>query len=172
MEGFAMATCYASGKQSGLRTDLDLGVALECVRGQQDVVWINMEGPTAEELNAMGYILNLHEVTVEDLKSPKVRPKVEEFENYLLVVFKAMNFNEGEDPLDVINLNLLLFKNALITVHLKPLLSIPEVQQSVRRKPPMMQKGAAFIMYCILDRIVGRYFPLMSNWMRRPIRFR
>ncbi len=158
-----MTTCYVFNKKSDLRTDFELGATLERFKEQQDVVWINLQEPTPEELKIIGNTLGLHELTLEDLQNPKVRPKVEEFEDHLFVVFKAMNFNVGEDILDVINLNFLLFKNTLITVHLKPLLSIPEILEEIRKQPNVMGKGPAFIMYSILDRVIDRYFPLIEE---------
>lgn len=158
-----METGYVFDKKSGLRTDLHLRSAVEAARDPHQVVWINLLQPTPEELEVVSQALNLHELTLEDLQSPSVRPKVEEFEDHILVVFKALNFNEGEDILDVINLNMLLFKNMLITVHLKPLVSIRELLEEEAKRPVGLQKGPAFVMYSILDRVVDRYFGLMDD---------
>jgi magnesium transporter len=158
-----MLTCYAFDKQLGLRTSLDLRTTLEVAKDPHQVVWINFFQPTSEELGVVSQALSLHELTLEDLQNARVRPKVEEFEDHMFVVFKALNLNEGEDVLDVINLNLLLFKNTLITAHQKPLPSVKALLDSERERPTCIQRGPAFVMYAILDRIVDEYFPLMDE---------
>ncbi len=158
-----MESCHVFDKKSGLRSDLDLQTALEAAKDPQQVVWINLFQPTPEASEAVTQALNLHELTLEDLQNPRVRPKVEEFEDYIFVVFKALNFNEGEDILDVINLNMLLFKNVLVTVHLKPLVSIRDLLGEESKRPGLMKRGPSFVMYSILDRVVDRYFPLMDE---------
>ena len=142
-----MKSCCVFDKKSGLRTDLALETALEAAKDPHQVVWINFFQPTPEELDVVSQSLNLHELTLEDLQNARVRPKVEEFEDHMFVVFKALNLNEGEDPLDVINLNLLLFKNALITAHLKPLSSVRALLESERERLTCLQRGPAFFMY-------------------------
>jgi magnesium transporter len=158
-----METCLVFDKKSGLQTAIDLQTAVETTKDPRQVVWINLFQPAPEALEVLSQALNLHELTLQDLQNPKVRPKVEEFEDHILVVFKALNLNEGEDILDVINLNMLLFKNILITAHLKPLVSIREVLAEESKRPVCMQRGPAFVMYAILDRIVDEYFPLMDE---------
>ena len=158
-----METCYVFDKKSGLRADLDTRTALEHAKDPHHVVWINLFQPTSEELEVITLALNLHELTLEDLQNPRVRPKVEEFEDHMFVVFKALNLNQGEDILDVINLNLLLFKNTLITAHQKPLPSVKALLDSERERSTCMQRGPSFVMYTILDRIVDEYFPLMDE---------
>lgn len=158
-----MESSYVFDKKSGLRTCLDLPTALEAAKDPQQVVWINLFQPTPEELEIVSRALNLHELTLEDLQNARGRPKVEEFENHIFVVFKALNLNEGEDILDVINLNMLLFKNILITAHLKPLPSVKALLDSERARPTCLNKGPAFLMYTIVDRIVDEYFPLMDE---------
>ena len=158
-----MVTCYVFDKKSGLRTDLDVRSALGGAEDPQRSVWINLFEPTQQELEELRRSLNVHELTLEDLQNPGVRPKVEEFEDHIFVVFKALNMNEGEDPLDVINLNALLFKNRLVTVHLRPLPSVKALLEGERDRPNYLPKGPPFVMYAILDRIVDEYFPLMDE---------
>ena len=158
-----MDSCYVFDKKSGLRTDLELRAAVDTARDLSQTVWIQLFQPTHEELQILSQGLNLHELTLEDLQNARVRPKVEEFEDHMYVVFKALNLNEGEDPLDVINLNLLLYKNVLVTVNLRHLPSVAGLMESEKARPTYLPKGPAFVMYAILDRIVDEYFPFMDD---------
>jgi magnesium transporter len=142
---------------------LELDESLRMFREQNGTVWIDLFQPTLEELETVGKALDIHELTLEDLGNPHVRPKVEEFADHLFVVFKALNLNEGEERLDVINLNCLLFRNGLITAHLKPLLPIRDAQHEMPVHPSELKKGPSFLMYQILDRVVDQYFPLMDE---------
>ena len=158
-----MKVCHLFEKKSGQIHEVDLTRALEAVKEGQDFVWINLFEPPAEELEALSQALDVHELTIEDLRNSKVRPKVEEFENHLFVVFKALNLNEGEDPLDVINLNLLLFRNVLVSAHLKPVPAIKDLAQELEKRPAQMLKGPSFLLYRLLDLVVDEYFPILDE---------
>jgi len=158
-----MIHAFVFHKKTGTHRETDLPEALAASQDPQALVWINLFAFTVEEAQAVGAAFNIHELTLEDLANPRGRPKVEEFEDHLFVLFKALNFNEGEDRLDMINLNLLLFKNVLVTAHLKPVLSITETLEELRKHPAGLKSGSSFLMYRILDRVVDRYFPLLDE---------
>jgi len=158
-----MGCCYVFNKTSGTMTNVDLTAALDAANDKQNVVWINLFQPTADELAVLKESLNLHELTIEDLESFRVRPKVEEFDDHLYIVFKALNFKEGAEEIDRINLNLLLFKNILITSYLEPIDSITQLVNEIPNHPAVMQKGADFFLYVVLDRVVDDYFPFMDE---------
>jgi len=150
-------------KKTGEGRDADLEGALAAFEDPRSLVWINLLRGTDDELRSVGGALGIHELTLEDVQAPRLRPKVEDFETYSFVVFKALNFNPGEDRLDVINLNCILFRNALVTAQLKPLLSIKELLAEARENRLAVKNGASFLLYHVLDRVVDRYFPLMDE---------
>ena len=158
-----MGCCYVFHKAAGTITNIDLAAALEAAKDKQNVVWINLFQPTADELAVLKESLNLHELTVEDLESARVRPKVEEFDDHLYIVFKALNFREAVEEIDRINLNLLLFKNILITAYLEPIDSIDQLVNEIPKRPAIMQRGADFLLYSVLDCVVDDYFPFMDE---------
>ena len=158
-----MQSCRLLEKKSGHATEVDFATALEAARGGNGYVYIHLSEPTQEELESIARELDLHELTIEDLQNDRVRSKVEEFENHLFVVLKAPNFAGDRDSLEVVNLNLLLFRNTLICVHRKPVAAIQEFEEELSRRPAIMQRGPSFIMYRILDRLVDGYFPVLDD---------
>lgn len=106
----------------------------------------------------------LHELTLEDLRSTTNRTKIEEFDDYTFVVFKAFNFNPGDDPLDTINTNFIIFKNVLITARLKRVYSIVDTLAEVQKRPRLMKAGPAYLVYRIMDRIVDRIIPFVEEF--------
>jgi len=130
-----MEVCHLMEKKSGQIRKIDLAGALEAAREGHDFVWIDLFQPEAAEPEALNRALNVHELTIEDLQSPRVRPKAEEFDDHLFVVFKALDLSDGGNPPEGINLNLLLFRNTLVSAHLKPVTAIRDLTEEVVLKP-------------------------------------
>jgi len=158
-----MADCFIIQKSKPLKQQTNIAEALEAAQDKQNVVWINLLEPTDPELETVEKGLGLHELTTEDLKNPSGRAKIEDFDGHLFMTFKALNFNEGEDIEETINLNFILFKNLLVTVHISPILSIKETMEDIAKRPAIMKAGADFLMYSILDRVIDKYLPIIDQ---------
>src|SRR3972149_6949645 len=103
-----MATCHVYNKAGGLRSDVDFATALHAAKDPANTGWIDLAPPTEEELAVLGRELGIHELVLEDLHSARGRSKIEEVDNHILVVFKALNFGTPEDVFDTVNLGMLL----------------------------------------------------------------
>ena len=59
------------------------------------VTWINVNGlNNITDIEKIGKHYNLHPLTLEDIVTTQQRPKLDEFENYLFVVFKMLYYKE------------------------------------------------------------------------------
>lgn len=158
-----IANCIVLNKESGQKTACELDFAIDAMKIKQNEIWIDILDPAEADLKIIQDALAVHELTIEDLQKPHVRPKIEEFEDHIFVVFKALNLNTQEDSLDTINLNFLLFKNVLVTVHLEPLISIRDTIDDVMKRPDILKRGVDFLMYILVDRVIDKYLLVLDN---------
>ena len=72
------------------------------------------------------------------------------------------------EELKPIELNLFVSKEYVVTFHKKPLASISQVRDEViRKKETSILSGADMLVHSILDRLVDRYLPILTEHERR-----
>src|SRR3989344_1191915 len=120
--------------------------------------WVDITNPTKEELKKLQDYYSLHRTVIEDLNSTKTRPKIEQFEDYTLIIFNIINksSNMATRELDIV-----LGKNFLITTHKDQLLSL-KTKQDKERLSEFLKQGCDFLLYNILSNIIDDYFPAIE----------
>eukprot|EP01080_Neovahlkampfia_damariscottae_P001929 gene1929-1069_t len=81
--------------------------------------WIDLQNINENDLNELSKIYNFHELTIEDCLSKDSGEKYEKFQNYIYFVFTQLEKEDSFGGLD--QLNILLFKNYVITIHKNPI---------------------------------------------------
>lgn len=148
--------------QSSVRT---LGGWLE---RQPQQLWVDLQAPNRDELEFLRQRFDLHPLAVEECDHTGVRPKIEEFENHLYIVFHGINHNPGEDRLDTIEFKFFLRRDHLISVHDQASSSIRATQERIQRDTQLMSRqGLDTVFHHILDAIVDHYFPIIEEWEDR-----
>lgn len=137
---------------------------LKCSR----FIWTNIVHPTRADIDLLrGVHPDIHPLHLEDLLSQTERPKIDEGENYLLVVmhFPAYDLqNRVSRPSEV---EFIIGRNYLVTVHegtLKPLVRLfarCELYESERNT--VFGKGANDAFYALIDHLVDGIFPILRD---------
>ena len=65
----------------------------QAVRG--DLTWLNVERPTRRELDYLAQEFHFHPLDLDDCLSRIQRPKIDEYEEYLFIVFHFPLFSCG-----------------------------------------------------------------------------
>jgi magnesium transporter len=74
----------------------DLAAAHAVLAEADGFVWIDASEPTEDEITEIADCLQLHPLTVEDVRHRHQRPKVELFQHYAFVVVRPMRLVNGE----------------------------------------------------------------------------
>src|SRR5690349_16461417 len=64
----------------------------ELLEAQDNVIWLDLESPTAEELGLIAGILGWEHLTVEDLTNQGQRAKLEQYATYVYLVMHALEY--------------------------------------------------------------------------------
>lgn len=132
------------------------------------LVWVDMLDPTPEEeALVFGTWFPVHELVLSDIArarrdSPDElvhHPKVEDYEGYLFVIVHALHTTEIED----IQLSIVIGSNVLITHHVSPLQSISDLASTCERNSKAFKRGPDYLLHLLLDAMVERYLPLVSD---------
>jgi magnesium transporter len=132
----------------------------------ETVTWIIVNGlQNVSIVEAIGRHFNIHHLVLEDILNTHQRPKFEEFENYLYIVFKAIALLNGDASVEYEQISLLLLNNIVFTFKekpdtiLDPIINRLKVPQSHIRT----QKGD-YLGYVIMDTVIDEYFALQDAY--------
>ena len=139
--------------------DVSITQCMEFVRNP-GVTWINVNGiHDIELISALGKCFELHPLTLEDIVNTSQRLKTEDFQKYLFIVLKMMDFNRNTNTVDMEHVSLILGDNFVISF----LEDEGDVFDSVRErlrtaKGRIRCMKADYLAYTLMDTVVDHYF--------------
>ena len=82
----------------------------------KNVTWINITGlHDIDVLEKVGNIFDIHPLVLEDILNVSHNPKIEDYEEFLFVVVKMINYNAQLNNLDIEQVSLIIGKSYIIT---------------------------------------------------------
>ncbi|MGB0950239.1 MAG: magnesium/cobalt transporter CorA [Marinirhabdus sp.] len=152
------------GKDHYERTDAEDVQAAFQFKGTQHVTWINVNGlNNTAEIERLGNNYRLHPLIQEDIVSTGQRPKMDEYEDYLFMVFKMLHYSEGGDFMN---------EHVSLVVGKDYVLSFQEADGDVfdgirdrlkNNKGRIRNAGPDYLMFALLDAVVDNYFSVIET---------
>ncbi len=134
-----------------------------------ELTWVNIEKPTANETRYLAEHYPFHPLDLDDVLSRIQRPKIDEYEDYLFLVFHFPVYQKARRVLTSSQLSVFIGGKYLITLHsgeLKPLVKLfRECQIDEESPPEYLGSGSGFLLYRILDRLVDYCLPILNKVM-------
>ncbi len=146
--------------RAGVLVDEDFPVADVSVFLEEPdtIVWVDLVGPSTEELLDLAEELGLHELAVEDAVGRKQRPKLDRYPTHLFLTTYHVAVDVEAARLDENEVNAFFNNRWLITVRKSDGVPMDRVIARWDRSPGLMQYGVGFLLYGLLDVIVDDYF--------------
>ena len=154
---------------SGPGTDSGLSVPFLVDPDHEDVdrhietrrfFWLDLQGPTDEQLHRIATKFGLHPLTVEDARTFDQRPKIEEYGGYIfLVAFGVYPGTSSGGPL-LRELHMIISGHFVVTIHRRPLTALDELRARYDEHP---LRGEQFLVYKILDAMTQTFFPVLTR---------
>ena len=148
---------YQNGKKLGDIAAKDIS---DYVQRPDTFVWVALFEPDDAELGAMQTEFGLHELAVEDARTGHQRPKIEEYGDSLFVVMQTIEVVGKELKLG--EMDVFVGDNYVLSVRSGTKQGFASVRARAEREPHLLQYGAAFVLYALMDAIVDRYFPVLD----------
>ncbi len=132
-----------------------------------DLTWVNIEGATEREIEYLAQNYPFHPLDLDDCLSRIQRPKIDEYKDYLFLVFHFPIFNEAVRVTTPSQLSVFIGKDYLITLHkgeLKPLVKLfRECQIDEESRQEYFSQGSGYLLYRIIDRLVDYSLPILNK---------
>ncbi len=143
--------------ESGGRERLGVLDFKELMQTPNSILWVDLFNPTDEESYILTHDFNFHPLSIEDVLSEESRPKVDEYEEYLFVIFQSVGRPGGEDELQVDDIGIFLSRNAVVTVHRHQIDILNTLFRKFQRDDRIVARGTSFLFHAILDYLVDTY---------------
>lgn len=127
-------------------------------------LWIDMESPDDNDAAILSEQFEFHELSIEDCIFPQQLPKVEDFDTYCFITVHGIIPRASiEEDMEMLEINVFLGNNFIVTVHEQPSIAINMVREKIKQNPLILSKGTDLLFHAILDKIVDGYFPLTEQ---------
>jgi magnesium transporter len=137
-----------------------------------NVTWIHLLGPTAEEAQLLAGRFGWHPLDVEDVLSRRQRPKVDVYADdpvggYLFAVLHFPVYDKTVGRLNAGELDVFLGPNYLVTlpaVELRPVtLLFRRAYESEEFRHQLLSRGSGRLFYEVLDDLYDYCFPILDK---------
>lgn len=137
----------------------------EALKSDDNILWLDIQDVDDNDIDILTQIFDLHPLTIEDFIMANARPKVENFTDYIFLVFFSMeSMDKVTGKIKTGEMNICLGKNFLISAHADPVASLCAAKDRVRSQSPIMKNGADFLLYSLLDCAVQSYIPIVNTF--------
>lgn len=124
-------------------------------------VWVALRDPDRQKLDEMKQAFGLHPLAVEDARHGHQRPKIEEYGDSVFVVLHMVEM-EASGALRLGELHIFVGRNYVLSVRTGAERGFQDVRARSEREPDLLKRGAAFVLYALMDAAVDRYFPILQ----------
>ena len=128
------------------------------------VLWVDLCGPSIEQIHELAAELGLHELAVEDALGPHQRPKLDRYSTHLFLSCHAVAVDVEGGELIETEIDSFINERWLITVRKNDSFSIDPVLERWDRSPDLASHGVSFMLYGLLDVIVDSYFDAVQSF--------
>lgn len=126
---------------------------------ESGVRWVDLIGlHDLDVLKGVADGFGLHPLVVEDIANTGQRPKVEDYGDYLYVVFKLLTY-QGKADVDSEQVSVVLGRNFVISFQEREGDVFEPIKERIRSSKGIIRKqGPDFLVYSLLDIVVDHYF--------------
>src|SRR5438552_4751714 len=153
---------YSRGaREPGDPTSLEEAAAH--VRRGNNFVWIELYEPGRELMAEVSSHFGLHELAVEDAAVAHQRPKVEPYDDFYFIVYRAARYDKPSNRVVFSELALFLGAGFAIAVRHGEAADPERARRHLERTPHLLKSGPTAAVWAILDTIVDDYSPVLDG---------
>jgi magnesium transporter len=122
--------------------------------------WLDLHDPGPDELAKLRDIFGFHPLALEDTEQFGQRPKLDDYGDYIFLVFYGAWRHQDDDPDPLREVHLFVSGQYLVTIHRDPL---PALDQQREQLDGRLLHSEQFLLYRVLDALVDSFFPLLAD---------
>src|SRR3954465_5353330 len=99
---------------SNLSRDLPIADVSDVIQRPGELLWVDVEAPSPEDLNLLSEEFGFHPLAIEDVARRHQRPKVDVYGNIYFLVFYGF---ESDESSSLVQVGIFIGSNYVVTVH-------------------------------------------------------
>lgn len=127
--------------------------------------WINISGiHDIAAIEKIGAIFNLHPLVIEDIVNVNHNPKMEDYDEYLFIITKMIEFDNQNDCLRIEQVSFILGKNYLLTFQEDEYDIFDILRGRIREnKGRVRSSGEDYLLYRLIDSLTDNYMLVLES---------
>ena len=129
------------------------------------IKWIRVTGVhDAELITQLGEIFQINHLELEDISNTSQRPRMEERENYIFMIFKALLLSQNDKDVSIEQVSIILGRNFVLSFHETD----PKLFESLRTriltgKGRVRKMQSDYLAFTIADILIDQYFVILED---------
>ena len=130
------------------------------LRARDEFFWIDLLSPSDADLDTLGALLRLHPVALEDTREFHQRPKLDAYEDHvLLVFFTARATGDAAWPAVPLEVHVYIHGGFVATIRRDRCIALDQLHSAL---VPTGATEEEFIVYRVLDKLTDAYYPVID----------
>ncbi|HST56885.1 MAG TPA: magnesium/cobalt transporter CorA [Solirubrobacteraceae bacterium] len=151
------------GEHAGMKMSCFTDVDSERLKQQlhdDEFFWLDLQDPSDQQIEQLGEIFGFHPLALEDSRSFDQRPKLDDYEDYMFLVFYGACEGQQTDEQLLREVHLFVSGGYVVTLHHGEIKEFHGVRE---RTTGQELRSEQFLIYLILDAVTDTFFPLLER---------
>lgn len=136
----------------------------ELLASPDSVVWADIEGWSDEVESVFRDIFRFHPLSIEHAVETRNHPMVEVYPDYLFFTVHGVKTETNSRNFVTRELDCFLGSNFVVTYRTEDFRSLAHIDKQIASSSYIFSKGADYLLYEILDRLVDQYVPVVDDF--------
>jgi len=126
---------------------------------RDEYFWLDLTAPSAEDFSALEDLFEFHPLALEDARKQGQRPKLDDFETHMFLVFYGAEERDGGE-VEMLEVHAFLSGSFIVTTHRDPCQELVDIRERLTRQPPRSEQ---FVIYRVVDGLTDTFFPVLDD---------
>jgi len=127
--------------------------------GRDEYFWLDLTDPGADEVAALGEAFSFHPLALEDLSKRGQRPKLDDFGDFMFLVYYGVGESSGAE-IELEEVHAFLSGGYMVTSHKRRCTVLEEARERLDAQSPRSEQ---FVIYRVLDGLTDSFFPVLER---------
>ena len=126
---------------------------------RDEYFWLDLADPNQDHAAALSEAFSFHPLALEDLLKRGQRPKLDDFGDYMFLVYYGASEADGGE-IELEEVHAFLSGSYLVTAHQR---TSPALEEARRRLKAQSPRSEQFVVYRVLDGLTDSFFPILER---------
>jgi magnesium transporter len=141
--------------------EVDSSTLPTLLASESETIWVDMVGPTDEDVTVMHDVFKFHALAIEDTRNQEQRPKAEEYDDHMFIILNPLQYKDN--TVDFRELDVFVGKNYIVVVHPTEEPVIQAARQRIQQSHISLPRTPSYVLYTLMDVTIDTYFPFLDE---------